>query len=179
MAEKELYYLIAGVGTLLFLIKLVMMSFGGDLDGDGLDDISDMDGGDSFQLFSVQSFFALLMGVGWSGLAFRFEFEFERYESVAYSALFGFGAMFLSSWLMLQVKKLNWTPTQNQSPQEGAIGKVYTPISKGSPGEIQISVGGKLSTVKALTEKDEVLDSFTPVKVIRVESDNLVVVESI
>ena len=68
----------AALGTGLFLIRLVFMSLGGDhaadvgTHGDVIagNDAMHMDGDSTSQLefFSIQSFFAFLMGFGWGGL---------------------------------------------------------------------------------------------------------------
>ena len=63
------YFLMAAVGTILFLIRLVVALFGGDTGDFDLDPGTEAGGSDaSFTLFSLLSVMAFIMGTGWMGL---------------------------------------------------------------------------------------------------------------
>ncbi len=69
-SDAAAYFVMAIVGTSLFLLRLALSFFGMDGDTDGA---LDADGGTdaAFSLFSVLSILAFFMGAGWMGLACR------------------------------------------------------------------------------------------------------------
>ena len=175
-ADAATYFVMALVGTLLFLLRLVFALFA----GDGGDFDADVDGGTdaSFTLFSLLSVMAFIMGTGWMGLACRIDWGLGRVPAVLLSVGFGVAMMFLASGLMYMTRRLNRTIRYDPRTAIGRTGRVYMTIpGKGQgSGKVQVSVSGRLMTLNAIT-RGEGLPAFTDVKVVEARDDDTLVVE--
>lgn len=169
------YAVMAGVGTLLFVIRLVMAMFG----GDGGDFDADIDAGTdaSFTLFSLLSVMAFIMGTGWMGLACRIDWGLSRPVSVIIAVSFGVLMMFLASGLMFWTRKLNRTVTYDVKSAIGKTAHVYMriPARGEGQGKVQVSVSGRLMTVNAVSNGPE-LAAFADVRVVDTRDDETLVV---
>lgn len=184
--NEPIYTIMALLGTLLFLIKMVLMIVGGDTDTDidadvdglELDDASHVNGAQSFTLVSIQSILAFFMGTGWIGLAARQQWGMDSMTSVFAAAGFGFLMMLMSSYLNMKIKGLNATPMNRIDKRAiGLTGRAYTDIpEKGNgAGQIEITVNGKQQILSASSEQ-AAIKAFTSVKVTFVDdSGNLTV----
>jgi len=145
--DAATYAVMAGVGTLLFVIRLVMAMFG----GDGGDFDADAGGGTdaSFTLFSLLSVMAFIMGTGWMGLACRVDWGLSRPLSVFIAVSFGVVMRCLASGLMFFTRKLNRTVTYDVKTAVGKTAHVYmtVPAQGAGQGKVQVSVSGRLMTV--------------------------------
>ena len=174
------YFLMAAVGTTLFLIRLVFALFGGD--GGDFDADADVAHGTdaSFTLFSLLSVMAFIMGTGWMGLACRIDWGLSRPVSAVVAVGFGVLMMFFSAGLMYVTRKLNRDVTYDTHTAVGRTARVYMTIpAKGDgQGKVQVSVSGRLMTVAAVSN-GPALEAFADVKVVDVRDDGTVVVEAI
>ena len=170
------YFLMAAVGTILFLIRLVVGLFG----GDGGDFDADVDAGTdaSFTLFSLLSVMAFVMGTGWMGLACRIDFGLSRAPSAVIAVGFGIVMMLLASGLMALLRKLNRHIEIDPATAIGNTARVYVKLpAKGKGlGQIQVSVSGRLKTVAATSNGKEIA-AFADVKVVAARDDGTLVVE--
>ena len=78
--EFTIYMVIALVGTGLFFIKLVLFLYGADADID-----INFGSVHAFEVLSLQSILATLMGVGWAGLALHYEFDTSIFTTLILS----------------------------------------------------------------------------------------------
>lgn len=172
------YFLMAAVGTTLFLIRLVFALFG----GDGGDFDADHGGASdaSFTLFSLLSVMAFIMGTGWMGLACRIDWGLSRPVSVVVAVGFGVLMMFFSAGLMYMTRKLNRDVTYDTKTAVGRTARVYMTIpAKGDgQGKVQVSVSGRLMTVPAVSN-GPALEAFADVTVVGVRDDGTVIVDAI
>lgn len=181
MSEKEIWLAIAGASTLLFIIKLLLSFWGVGSDDFELDHSShEFDSIESFKFISLQGVLAFLMGSGWMGLALRYEYHLSFVSAVFGAFLLGLALMFLSSFALFQVSKLNHKPSPKHQVEIGAEGKAYISIPKygAGSGKIQISVGGRLQVINALSEND-FIPSGTRVYVSTVSENGLVWVKPV
>ena len=81
--------------------------------------------------------------------------------------------MFVSSYLMFCVKKLNKKVTKDLSKAVGCVGKAYTKFVPKSDGQIEISINNQLSIEPAFNDTDEDIKAFEQVKVIKYENNKL------
>lgn len=171
------YFIMAAVGTSLFVLRLVFALFGG---GDDLD--GDVTGGSdaSFTLFSLLSVMAFIMGTGWMGLACRIDWGLSRPVSAIASVGFGLVMMSLASGLMHTARKLNRTVTYDLKSAVGRTARVYMaiPLKDTGQGQVQVSVSGRLMTVNAVST-GPALAAFASVKVVGVRDDDTLVVEAV
>ena len=176
-SDATLYFVIACIGTLLMVIRIVLMLLFGmdtDVDVDG-----DVDGdGDGFGILSIFSILAFMAGFGWVGYAARTEWELGGFASAAAGFAFGFLMMLLAASMMFYIRKLNSTPTVDFRTAVGHTGKSYRriPGEAAGHGEVQITVGGTERVLAAKT-RGPAIESFTTVKVIEVEDDGTLIVE--
>ncbi|MBT3981442.1 MAG: hypothetical protein HOE90_08820 [Bacteriovoracaceae bacterium] len=171
------FFGMALIGTLLFVLKVLMLFMGGDSDASDIDGDLDfdgethVDGAESFTLFSVQSILAFIMGCGWVGLAARHEWKVGQGQAIAMAAGFGFAMMLLNAFLMGKMKSLNSNPRDDTSSATGQTGQAYTNIperGQGS-GQVEIAVGGKKQVLQAFSVGEKI-DAFTPIIVKQVDS---------
>ncbi|MDR3038025.1 MAG: hypothetical protein LBV21_01860 [Candidatus Adiutrix sp.] len=178
-AIADFFFILAMASTILFILKLALFSFTGahaDLDLD----VHDLDagglGGDSdsaFHFLSLQSILAFLMGFGWIGLAGLKQWGLGLGLSTALAVLVGGLYMFLASFLMVQVRKLNRSPKQDYNDALNRTGQAYTNFAPGSPGQVRIEINGKLKVTNALNTSGEAIRAFERIKVVRVENNML------
>jgi len=173
-SSNPVYSTMAVVGTLLFLIKILLLVFAGDFDIDSdlteIDGGFEMDGGTTFSLISVQSVLAFFMGTGWTGLAALHEWNMESFSALVTAVLVGIVFMTISSFLTLKMKGLNSQTKFNIHDAIEKTGRAYTTIpAKGDGvGQVELTVGGKQQILQAMSV-DEEIKSFDAVKVISVD----------
>lgn len=177
-ADAVTYFIMAAVGTILFVLRLVMALFGGD--GGDFDADGSMDGGTdaSFTLFSLLSVMAFIMGAGWMGLACRIDWELGRGASLLGAMGFGTAMMFLASGLMFLTRKLDSSVQYDVRTAIGRTGRVYLsiPANGRGQGQVEVSVSGRRKILAAVTQGDE-LKAFTDVKIVDVRDDKMLIVE--
>lgn len=173
------YWFIAIPASIIFLLQAIMTFIGMDAtDGNVPDFDGDTTGGDSpFQLFSFRNLINFLLGFGWGGICF--------YSSIENQMILGMvailiGAIFLVLFFAIikQLTKLEENNTFTLKMAIGKTGDVYLaiPENKTGSGLIQVSVYGAVREIHAITPGGR-LESGAMIRVISVESDNLVLVE--
>ncbi len=180
--NEPVYMIMALLGTILFIIKMILLLVGGDtdsdLDGADLDDPAHVDGAESFTLISIQSILALFMGTGWIGLACREEWGLEKMPSFFIAIGFGFLMMLFTSFLNFKMKGLNAIPDNKIDERAvGLTGRAYTDIPQNGngAGQVELTVHGKMQILQATSQGDSI-KAFTTIKVLKVDnSGNLTV----
>ena len=179
--DATVYFLLAVVATALFLVKLGMQLFFGDLDGDiDLDEAggSHVDSTDAFTFFSVLSLLAFFMGVGWMGLACRVSWGLGGAASAAAATGFGIALMLLSSGLMYAVRQMSEVGRYEPATAIGTTAKVYLTVpAKGEgQGQVEVTVSGRRKVMHAISEGDSI-PAFSAVKILGVRDDDVFIVE--
>lgn len=181
--DAAVYFSLAAIATLLFLIKLGIQLFFGDVDAD-LD--ADIDGGTAghidstgaFEFFSILSLLAFFMGVGWMGLAARVSWGLSAAASAALATGFGIGMMLLSSGLMYAVRRMSEEGRYDTATAIGTTAKVYLTIpAKGEgTGQVEVTVSGRRKVMAAVSASTA-LPAFSAVRIVSVRDDEVFVVE--
>ncbi len=177
-ADAVTYFILAALGTVLFLLRLVFALFGGDA-GDFDTDFESGTGTDaSFTLFSLLSVMAFIMGTGWMGLACRLDWDLGRIPSAILSVGFGTVMMLLASGLMYMTRKLNRQIGYDVSTALGKTGRVYmtVPARGKGQGKVEVTVSGRRKTLPAISGGREIA-AFTDVRILEVRDDDTLVVE--
>lgn len=168
------YYYIALFATILFALKLVIFSFLGTGDSEVSSDFnSSADSDPSFNFLSIQSIIAFLMGFGWMGYAGLKQIGLGQGTNLAVAFAVGFMFMFVMSFLMFSVRKLEKTVKKDKSGAVQTVGRAYTSFEPLGFGQIEIEINGKLSVVNASNLTEENIGAFELIKVIKVEGDIL------
>ncbi|MDR1738870.1 MAG: serine protease [Candidatus Symbiothrix sp.] len=154
----RIYWMIAGVASLIFVIQMIMTFVGMDT-SDGLDaDFS----GDAhvdapFQFFSLRNLVNFFLGFGWSGVCFFDLFETKLWVA-AIAILIGIAFVALFFLIVRQFLKLQEDNTFRIESTLGQTASVYLviPAAKSGKGKIQISVKGAFHEIDAQTEGERI-----------------------
>lgn len=199
---NQVFYVGAGLFSLIFLWQFVMtligLSSGGDLDVDvdgGVDGDFDVDGDGAvdfsvdaleahsmadaaestaaFHVLSVRAILAFFTLFFWAGAMYL-----DAGKSVTESLLLGL-AWGAAAWIVVAVclhwlKKLAESGNRRLSTAIGQPGTVYVDIPAGGQGEVRVLVSGVISVVKARGSAGLAIKSGTPVTVTRLAGPNSV-----
>lgn len=171
----QIYYYVACFATIIFAIKLIIFTFtGGGSEVSG-DFNTEFDADTSFDFISLQTILAFLMGFGWSGFAALKQFGISHLYAFLCAVGIGLIFMFVTAYLMFMVRKLEKNVKKDKTTAIGKTGKAYTKFEPNGSGQIEIEINGQLTIANALNTKDENIESFEMIKVIKVENDILYV----
>lgn len=175
-----LYNTFAAIGifaTVFYILKLIIFSIvGGDIEVEtDFDSFSDTDA--SFNFLSVQSILAFLMGFGWVGLALYAKYGIGAGFSIALAFCAGLFFMFISAWLMFNIKKLNKVVKIDLNELTGTQGVAYTSFAPNASGQIQIDLNNKLSTLDAINANESEIKAFDKIKVLKIEDNKIYIVK--
>jgi hypothetical protein len=177
---KTLWY-IALPTSLIFAIQTVLTFAGVDAH-DGLN--ADLDahhgGTDSeFQLFSFRNLVNFLLGFSWTGISF-YSLIPNSFLLIGLSLLVGVGFIAGFFYIIHQIQKLEENNSFNIMNSLNSTGSVYLTIPgmKTGAGKVQVSVKGAFHELDAITENDKI-ETNALVRIIKIESNNLVVVERV
>lgn len=173
------FWFIAIPATLIFLVQTILTFVGADAtDGLNADFDSNLSGTEApFQLFSLRNMVNLLLGIGWTGIAF-YNTIASKGLLIALSAVVG--CLFVLAFFLLirQLQKLGEDNSFNIQDVLQKTGSVYLTIPefKSGVGKVQVSVKGAVHELSAITENEK-LPSGSMIRVIKIESNDLIVVE--
>ncbi len=189
--QEALFFTVPAVlGTTVFLIRLGLMAIGGFADGvDGVDVDADVDlgaeveGGDSthaFELLSVQSIAAFLMGFGWGGVGGLLGFDWSFPMSMLTGAAFGVGLVWLLGLLMKAMYDLQSSGNIRIKDAVGAQGRVYTnvPAKGDGRGQVRVVVNQRARIYNAVSDGDAIVTN-SDVRIVRVNEDHTLTVTSV
>jgi len=192
---EKTFLLCALIGSTLFLIRTVLFFIGGDadteIDGDfdsvGIDidgdiefagdDISHIDSAASFHIFSLHGITGFFMMFGLIGLAMSKQSNLGPAISVLGGLIAGVFTMWLVAKIFMSMKKLQSDGTLNLKTAIGKEGTVYLNIPAEGTGKIQIIIQERLKIFNAISDKKEEIKTGENIKVIKVISGNIFVVE--
>ncbi|HYE63600.1 MAG TPA: hypothetical protein VD997_16535 [Phycisphaerales bacterium] len=173
------------VGTLLFVIRMVLMLFAGhgmDVDHGGGGDVTDgggaVDGHDAagaFKALSLQTLLAFAMGFGWGGILGLYTLKWDLGRSL----LVGMGMGLFMVWLLAVMLKATMELQSSGNVRlENAVGSeadVYVQIPERGQGQVKLVVKDRMRIVNASWEGEGVPQA-SRVRVVRVNPDNSVTV---
>ena len=179
---EQTYWIIALLGSFVFLIIFILTFIGGgdsDMDGDASDFEAD-DGGVGFQFFTFKNIVAFFTIFGWTGIT-CIDNGLSTGLTLILSIIAGLLMMVLTSSLFFWMHKLAESGTLKMKNAIGVIGEVYLPIGakRSKMGKVQIKVQGSLRELEAITDNEEELKTGTMVKVTKIVSAELLLVETL
>lgn len=178
----RMLWFIAVPTSVIFVVQSIM-TFAGAETHDGLSADFDGDlqsGGDTpFQLFTFRNMINFLLGFSWTGIAFHGLIE-NQFALIGISLAVGTGFLFFFFMIIRQIERLAEDNSFRITETLNKTASVYLPIParKAGAGKIQVSVKGAFRELDAVTEDDRI-ETSTTVRIVRIESNNLVVVERI
>ncbi len=173
------FWFIAIPASVVFLVQTIMTFIGADA-GDGIDaDFdSNLSGTDApFQLFSLRNLVNFLLGAGWGGVSFYNTID-NRTLLVIVSAAIGVSFVAVFFLLIRQIQRLGEDNSFNIEHSLNKTGTVYIPVpaNKTGVGKVQVSVSGSVHELSAITLQ-ETIPTGSLIKIVKIETSNLVVVE--
>lgn len=175
------FWYVALPASLIFAIQTILSFIGADAsDGLEADFNGDFEGGsDTFQLFSLRNLINFLLGFSWTGISF--------YSNIPNATLLillalAVGGLFVYLFFIIikQVQKLAEDNSFRYEKTIGKTGEVYLTIPGqfAGKGKISLSIKGSAHELDAITAGDS-LPSGALARVVKIESDNLLVVEKL
>lgn len=149
-------------------------------DGLDADFDGDMSGGDTpFQLFSLRNLINFLLGFSWTGISL-WNTVANRNLLIGISLVVGLGFLFLFFAIIKQVTKLAENNSFTYQSTVNKIGEVYLtiPENMSGKGKVTLNINGSHRELSAMTEHDKLVTG-TAIKVERIESDNILIVNKI
>ena len=169
----KFYYAIAIATSFFLALQLIALLLGvgdGDMDMD-----ADADGGG---VLSVRTVTAFLAGFGWTG-ALALEYGQPVPMATLLAVLVGGAFMALVVVLMRGLYGLRQTGTLDYKNAIGEIGSVYlhVPAAMKGPGQVEVTVQGRLRVVQAFTRSATEIPNGARVRVVETMDRNTLVVE--
>jgi len=141
-------------------------------------DAPDLDVHDTgFGIFSIRTILAFLIGFGWAGVI-MLRADASLFLSVFVAVMVGSVFMLVVFWLMRAIYGLSESGTIDLRNAAGATGSVYLPIppQEHGIGQVQVVVQGRLREIPAITDSNQALPTGTRIRVVKVLTDDTVVV---
>lgn len=177
----RVFWYIALPVSLIFIIQSIMTFVGLDgHDSDMGDTHSDThSGADGIQILTIRNLINFLLGFSWTGISFYTTIS-NRFLLISVAAIVGILFVSLFIYLMLQIQKLSEDNSFKIDKTLNKTGSVYLaiPENKTGKGIIQISVNGSVHELNAITAQERI-ETGAIVRVIKVEDNNLVLVEKV
>lgn len=176
---ERIYWGIAILFTLLFLIQNILSLLGGhtdDVTGD-VDDMLSADDGIGFQFFTIRNLFGFFTIFGWTGLA-CIHGGLSPALIVIISVVAGTGMMLLMATLFFYTSKLAYDGTLKMENTINASGTVYLtiPSSRSGMGKVNLKVQGAFRELDAMTDDEDDLRTGALVIVKQVLNNEILLV---
>lgn len=176
---EKIFWITSIIGSILFLIMMVMTFIGGvdDVEGD-MDSDFDADGG-GFHFFTIKNLIAFFTIFGWSGIAALDYFPNNRIAVVGIATFCGILMMIIMATLFYLISKLNDSGTLDIKNAVGSTGDVYLTIGakRASIGKVNVRIQGALRELEALTDEIEDLKTGTVIEVLDVTNNGILIVQ--
>ncbi len=176
------FWYIALPVSIIFIIQAIMTFVGGNTsDGIAADFDSDFSDTDApFQLFSLRNLINFLLGFSWAGIAF---YNIIGSKTILLLVAILSGIVFVGIFFIVirQLMKLTEDDSFRIDETLGKTAEVYLtiPQNRSGKGKILISVKGSVRELEAITDSSEPLPSHSTVKVVKIENNNVLIVDKI
>jgi membrane protein implicated in regulation of membrane protease activity len=174
MDLTTILYVLAGVTTFFFVIRLVLLFIGVDGHGDMPSELSDAASAADFKIFTLLTGIVTVMVGSWLSLL-MLSMGISTPVALGGSYTAGFLAAIAVGYAVFSLRKLEHDGTIRNFQAEGLKGTCYVKIPEAGKGkgQVQISVQGRLRTFDAVSDGPEI-ESFKPVVVMaRVDDKTL------
>ncbi|MEO1031252.1 MAG: hypothetical protein AAFX55_07590 [Bacteroidota bacterium] len=175
----KIYWSIAIVASLVFIIVMILAFVGGDADDMGdVDSDIDGDSGIGFQFLTFKNVVSFFTIFGWSGIA-CLDAGLSTPLTLIISTVCGLLMMIVVASLFYFMGKLADSGTLNYDNAIDAVGEVYLTIGadRSRMGKVSVNVQGTMRELDALTDAMTDLKSGTIIKVVDVTSNGILIVD--
>lgn len=178
---EKMFWAIALVFSLLFLIQTIMSFAGGDGDhsfGDA-DAAVDHDGGIEYGFFTIKNFIAFFTIFGWTGIA-MVKGNVSKVATIGIALAAGVLVVLLMVLLLRSMSRLKHSGTMQISNALNKIGETYLfiPAGRSGFGKVHIKVQGSLQELQAITDDEADIPTGKLVKVVNILNSNILIVSA-
>jgi len=178
----EVFFLACAViGGFFVLAKLVLQFIGGDTDTDvGVDsdidiDTAHVDSDVGFRLLSMHGLSAFFMMFGLVGLALYRQSQVGVIISIIGAVAAGMVSVWVIGKLFQGAARLQSSGTLKTAEAVGSTGTVYLTIPSGGTGRVSLNFRNRLREFDAIEKNRAEVPTGTPVRVVQVNANILVV----
>lgn len=175
----KFYWAIAAPFTIFFILQTLLSFVGFDSADEAHVSDTDVaeDSGAPFQFLTLKNMVAFFTLFGWSGIA---AIDSGMSPTFAFVIAFAVGLFMMAvmAFIAYLLAKANASGTMKFKNAVGEVGEVYltVPAHRGSVGQVQVKVQGVLRTLDAITDDEADIPTGKLIKVMKVASNNLLVV---
>ena len=175
---QQIYWGIALIGSLIFIITIIITFIGGDSGDFDTDTEIEADTGIGFQFITFKNLISFFTLFGWSGIA-CIDAQYSKPNTIIISIICGLIMMFIMAAMFYYMRKLNHSGTLDFKNAVGAIGEVYLTIGakRSSIGKAHVRIQGALRELEALTDSETDLKSGAIISVKNVTKNGILIVE--
>ncbi|MBN2867501.1 MAG: hypothetical protein JXK08_02415 [Flavobacteriaceae bacterium] len=177
----KIYWAIAIIASLNFIVTIVMSLLGGDADELGdVDAEIDGDTGIGFQFITYKNLVGFFTIFGWSGIACIDE-GFSKPTTIIISLICGLIMMTIMAAMFYYMRKLSDSGTLDYKNALDQIGEVYLTVgaNRSKIGKAHVRIQGALRELEALTDSDTDLKTGTVIKVTSVTPNGILIIEKL
>lgn len=171
----KIFWIVAIVSSLAFLIMIVITLFFGDTDVDGHleGDVSVGEGFSGF-ILNVKSIISFLLMFGWAGVV-GMSITSSMFWVIFISFVFGILGMLIAAGILYAATRLTYSGTLDLNNSIGKTGTVVLsiPAKMNGKGQVQVIIQNSLRTLEAVTEENFDLPSGTEIQVIDITDNNV------
>lgn len=163
---ETVLYILAGVSTAFFVLRLVLMFLGVDgHDADVPSDMHDAIAAADFKIFTVLTAIVTLMIGSWTALLLL-SMDMGYPASLGFGYAVGVVAAVVVGYAIFSLRKLEHDGAIREFKAEGLKGTVYVRIPEAGKGkgQVQVTIEGRLRTFDAVSDGPEI-ESFKPIVV--------------
>lgn len=178
---EKIFWVIAILFSLLFLIQAILSFTGGDGDAaTGEADVSiDHDAGVGYQFFTIKNLIAFFTVFGWTGIA-CIRGDMSKVFTIGAAFVAGTLMMVLMAFLFRSMSRLKHSGTLQISNALNKIGETYLfiPAQRNGFGKVHVKVQGSLQELQAITDDEKDIPTGKLVKVVEILNNNILIVSS-
>lgn len=178
----EIFFLVCAIiGGFFVVVKLILQFMGSDTDSDfGVDsdldiDSQHIDSDVGFRLLSMHGLSAFFMMFGLVGLAFYRQSRIGAAVSILGAVVAGMVSVWVIGKLFQGAASLQSSGTLKTGDAVGSMGTVYLNIPKQGVGRVSINFKNRLREFDAVESGGNEVPTGTPVRVVQVKANILVV----
>ncbi|XMO87659.1 hypothetical protein AAFN75_05100 [Algibacter sp. AS12] len=177
---SQIYWGIALIGSLIFVITIATSFMGGDSGDLDTDAEIEADTGIGFQFITFKNLVGFFTLFGWSGIA-CIDAGFSKPITILVSLICGLIMMGIMAAMFYYMQKLNHSGTLIFKNAIGNIGEVYLTIgaNRSSIGKAHVRIQGSLRELEALSDSETDLKTGAVIKVTDVTNNGILIVEQL
>ncbi len=176
---EKTFWFITFLFSMLFVVQTIISFIGGD-DGSssGHADISvDNDHGVDQQYFTIKNFITFFTIFGWVGIA-GIKGNLPTFQVILFALISGMVVVALMVFLFARMTQLRASGTLDirNAMHQPAETYLSIPAMRGGYGKVHIRIQGSLHEMRALTDDKEDITTGTPVRVIGIINESVLLV---